>query len=121
MVNSLHRVNKRRPIPGLEELVKIAANVVAGMSTDQSLFYQLGLGSNSPELGAKKCRAQVHSRWVTTAEAFLFLWFSDHGLEGELLQRLEIIVTFIVQVYHHIYFKIKVILRLISNYFSNHC
>ena len=115
MVNSLRRVYKRKPIPGLEELVKIAANVVAGMSTDQSLFYQLGLaarsGELSPELGAKKCGALVHSRWVTTAEVFLFLWFSDHGLEGELLQRLEIIVTFIVQVYHHMYFKIKVILK----------
>ena len=110
------RVYRRKPVPGLEELVKIAADIVARMSTDQSLFYQLGLAARTGELslalGAKKCGAIVHSRWVTTAEAFLFLWFSEHGLEGELLERLETIVTFIVQVYHHMYFKIKVFIQL---------
>ena len=33
---------------------------------------------------------------------------SENGLEGELLYRLEIITTFVVQVYHHMYYEIKV-------------
>ena len=82
------------------------------MSTDQSIFYQLGkaarAGKLSKELGAMKCGNLVHSRWVTTAEAFIFLWFSEHGLQGELLDRLEMIVTFVVQVHHQLYFDIKV-------------
>ena len=45
-----------------------------------------------------KCGNLVHSRWVATAEAFIFLWFSEHGLQEELLDRLEMIVTFVVQV-----------------------
>ena len=56
----------------------------------------------------------VHSSWVTTAEAFIFLWFSDHGLEGELLWRLEIIVILVVQVYHQPYFDIKVLHRIVQ-------
>ena len=49
-----------------------------------------------------------HSRWVTTADTIIELYQSDHGLEGELLQRLETIVTYIVSVYCPMWFEIKV-------------
>ena len=112
MVNNMTRVYQAKPIPGLKTLLDIPDSVVSGMSTDQSIFYQLGkaarAGKLSKELGAMKCGNLVHSRWVPTAEAFIFLWFSEHGLQGELLDRLEMIVTFVVQVYHQLYFDIKV-------------
>ena len=101
-----------KPIPGLEELMDIPQDIVKNMSTDSSIFYQLGLavksGMLSKQLGTKKCGNICHSRWLTTGEALLFLWVSEHGLEGELLERLEIITTFVVQVYHHMYYEIKV-------------
>ena len=50
----------------------------------------------------------VHSRWLTFAEAVLLLHMSKHGLSGELLERLETIVTYIVSVYGLMWFQIKV-------------
>ena len=55
------------------------------------------------------CGNLCHSRWVTTGEAILFLWVSKHGLEGELEERLKVIVTFTLQVYHQMFFQIKVL------------
>lgn len=111
-VNSMERNYEFMAIPGLEELMAIPQDVVKNMSTDSSVFYQLGLavrtGKLSKELGTKKSGNICHSRWLTTGEAILFLWVSHHGLEGELLDRLRIIATFVVQVYHHMYFEIKV-------------
>ena len=97
-------------ISGKEELIDIPQDIVKKMSTDSSVFYQLGLavrtGNLSKELGTKKCGNIC--RWLTTGEAILFLWVSKHGLEGELLDRLKIIASFVVQVYHHMYYEIKV-------------
>ena len=50
----------------------------------------------------------MHSRWLTTAETFLEMWESEHGLEGDLYDRLEEIVTYIVSVYGPMWFNIKV-------------
>ena len=36
------------------------------------------------------------------------MWESEHGLEGELLEKLETIITFIVSVYGNMWFDIKV-------------
>ena len=49
----------------------------------------------------------VHSRWLTTAETFLEMWECEHGLEGELLERLKSIVVFIVSHYCPMWFLIK--------------
>ena len=111
-INSMKRNYEFEAIPGLEELLAIPQDVVKNMSTNSSVFYQLGLavrtGKLSKELGTKKSGNICHSRWLTTGEAVLFLWVSHHGLEGELLERLRIIATFVVQVYHHMYYEIKV-------------
>ena len=50
----------------------------------------------------------VHSKWLTTGSTFLDLWTRKHGLEGELYTRLETIVTYLVSVYVHMFFLIKV-------------
>lgn len=49
-----------------------------------------------------------HSRWLTTGCALLRLWVSEHGLTGDLLLRLERIVTFAVTAYFKCWFEIKV-------------
>ena len=107
-VNSMERNYNFKPIPGLEELLDIPQDSVKKMSTDSSIFYQRGLAVRSgklcKQLGTKKSGNICHSRWLTTGEAVIFLWVSKHGLEGELLYRLEIITTFVVQVYHHMYY-----------------
>ena len=56
----------------------------------------------------RKPGAIVHSRWLTFAENLSFMWMSDHGLEGELYKRLEMIVAFVVSVYFPMWFNIKV-------------
>ena len=107
-VDSMERNYNFKPIPGLEELLDIPQDIVKNMSTDSSIFYQLGLAVRSEklykQLGTKKSGNICHSRWLTTGEAVIFLWVSEHGLEGDLLYRLEIITTFVVQVYHHMYY-----------------
>ena len=111
-VNTMERNFNFKVIPGLEDLLFIPQDIVERMSSDSSIFYQLGIavrtGKLSQELASKKCGNLVHSRWLTTGEALLFLWMSHHGLEGEVLKKLELIVTFVVQVYQHMYFEIKV-------------
>ena len=48
-----------------------------------------------------------HSRWLTTANQFLRLWVSKHGVTGENLYRLREIIKFIVGVYYPMWFMIK--------------
>ena len=99
-------------IPVLEDLLSIPQDIVKWMSTDSSIFYQLGVAVRtdklSKELSSKKCGNFVHSCLLTTSEALIFLWMSHHSFEGEVLKRLELIVTNVVQVYQHMYFGIKV-------------
>ena len=94
------------------ELVELPPEVMSDISTDQSQFYQLVQAVRSGilprELALRKTGNMVHSRWLTFAEAVLLLWMSQHGLTGELLQRLETIVTYIVSVYALMWFRIKV-------------
>jgi hypothetical protein len=49
-----------------------------------------------------------HARWLTTANLFLDWWCRNHGLTGQLLSRLRMIVDFIVNVYYPCWFQIKV-------------
>ena len=82
------------------------------MSKDSSLFYQLGMAirsGNLPlELGNKKCGTLVHSRWLTTGTAILLLYCSHHGLDSVEEKKLTLLAKFTVQVYHQMYWDIKV-------------
>ena len=49
-VNSMERNYNFKPIPGLEELLDIPQDIVKNMSTDSSIFYQLGLAVRSGKL-----------------------------------------------------------------------
>ena len=93
-------------------LIKLPEEIVKDLSTDQNLLYlrcQAARSGHLPrDVALRKSGHIVHSRWVTTAETFIEFWQSEHGLEGELLKRLELVVTFIVSVYCPMWFSIKV-------------
>ena len=112
VVNQLERNYSFKPIPGLSELQTIPPQVVAEMSNDSSLFYRLGMairtGQLPAELATRKCGTLVHSRWLTTGTAILLLYVSHHGLEEEEELKLELLAKFTLQVYHHMYWEIKV-------------
>ena len=111
-VDSLERNYSFKKICVGPELIVLPPEVKSDISTDQSQFYQLveavRSGKLERKLGLRKTGNMVHSRWLTFAEAVLLLWMSKHGLSGELLQRLETIVIYIVSVYGLMWFQIKV-------------
>lgn len=93
-------------------LIKLPEEIIKDLSTDQNLLYlrcQAAMSGHLPrDVALRKSGHIVHSRWVTTAETFIEFWQSEHGLQGELLKRLELVVTFIVSVYCPMWFNIKV-------------
>ena len=56
-----------------------------------------------------KCGGLSHARWINTGTALLLLYVSKHDLSPELEERLNLLVTFTVQVYHQMFFQIKVL------------
>ena len=111
-VDDMERNYEFPPIEGLEELIDIPQDIVNSMSTDASICYQLvkavTSGRLSERLAGMKCGKQCHSRWITTGEAILILWMCKHELTGDTLDTLKLLVTFLVQVYFPMFFKIKV-------------
>ena len=93
------------------DMIKLSEDVVNDLSKDQKLLYKrccaVRSGVLTRDVALCKSGPICHSRWLTTAETFIELYQSDHGLEGELLQRLETIVTYIVSVYCPMWFEIK--------------
>ena len=85
--------------------------IISQLSTDQKQLYRRYTAARTGilprDVALSKSGNIVHSRWLTTAETFLEMWESEHGLEGELLQRLETIITFIVSEYCPMWFDIK--------------
>ena len=50
-----------------------------------------------------------HSRWLTTADAFMRLYVNSHGLtDPAVLKTVKVITIFIVGVYYPCWFEIKV-------------
>ena len=93
-------------------LIELPPQVLSEISTDQKNFYRRCIAAKTGilprEVALCKSGTIVHSRWLTTAETFLEMYESEHQLEGELLDRLETIVTYIVSVYAVMWFEIKV-------------
>jgi hypothetical protein len=111
-VDSLERNYNFKKICLGPDLIDLPPEVKSDISTDQSQFYELveavRSGNLPRKLALRKTGNMVHSRWLTFAEAVLLLYMSKHGLSGELLERLETIVTYIVSVYGLMWFQIKV-------------
>ena len=64
-------------------------------------------GKLDDQLAKIICGELSTARWCTTGEALLMLWMSDHGLTGETLRILEVLVRFTINVYFKLYFDIK--------------
>ena len=111
-VPDMQRTQNFKKIALGPDLIQLSDQVIGDLSTDQELSYKLVLAIRSGHLprdiALRKPGAVVHSRWLTFAENMCFLWMSDHGLQGELYKRLELIVTFVVSVYFPMWFNIKV-------------
>ena len=118
LVNSMKKKSSFEAIPGSGPLIELPEKIVKEMSTDASLSYRLlcavRSGKLSPELASMKCGHIVHSRWLTTGECLMMLWMCDHGLKGEVLRKLRLIVNFVCNVYFPMFFEIKVKNSIIS-------
>ena len=101
-----------RPLPGGEDLVEMPEHIVNSLATDAVVSYKyvkaVKTGVLPPELAKLKPGPIVHSRWLTTGEALLFLWTRHHGLVGRDAKNLETLVTFCLRSYFKLFFDIKV-------------
>ena len=99
-------------LPGGEDLIAMPENVVNSMSTDQRTSYKLVQavkeGSLPLNMQEMHCGPLCHARWLTTAQRLVFMWTREHGLTGQLLRVLEVLVKFCLQHYFKLYFDIKV-------------
>ena len=99
-------------LPGGEDLIDLPDDIVKGLCTDANICYQycqaLKSGILPPKLLELKPGPIVHSRWLTTGEAVLFMWPRKHGLQGKDRKNLELLVKFCLQSYFKLYFDIKV-------------
>ena len=111
-VNTMSRKSSFEPIEETEEIIQLPEKIVKEMSTDAALSYQLltavRAGKLPPELASRKCGTIVHSRWLTTGQTLMMLYMSEHNLTGEVLRKLKLIVTFVSNVYFHMFYEIKV-------------
>ena len=94
------------------DLIFLPPKIVKSLSTDANLAYLRCVAVRSGilprEVALRKTGEIVHSRWLTTGSTFVDMWTRDHGLKGELYDRLETIVTYCVSVYFPMFFLIKV-------------
>ena len=94
------------------ELIELPSEIVKTLSTDANLAYlrckavRSGILPRDVEL--RKTGEIVHSRWLTTGSTFLDMWMKEHGLTGELYDRLETIVIYEVSLYFPMFFLLKV-------------
>ena len=90
-----------------EESIIELPDVVKNLSTDTKNCYRLIKATTTEklmeELVTIKCGPLCQSRWLSTVtgKALLMLWMGYHKLEGEVLRRLRMLITFCV----HVYFK----------------
>ena len=111
-VNEMAYDSKFRPLPGGEDLIAMTEKTVDGMSSDQRTSYRLVKavkeGSLPQAMQEMQCGPLCHARWLTTGQRLVFMWTRHHGLSGENLKTLEILVKFCLQFYFKIFFEIKV-------------
>ena len=101
-----------RALPGGEELVTLQGEVLEKMSTDQKTCYKLVKavreGSLPKGMQDMLCGPLCHARWLTTGQRLVFMWTRVHGLTGQPLRTLEVLVKFCLTYYFKLYFDMKV-------------
>ena len=95
------------PIP----LPEMPQEVINDLSTDQHYAYRIckmiATGEVDEDLLNMKVGIVCHSRWLTTACRFCRLYISKHKFTGEVLKKLNSIVTVCVWDYFPMWFFIK--------------
>ena len=101
-----------RALPGGEELIILTEAVLAKMSTDQCQCYKLVKavkeGRLPKEMQEMMCGPLCHARWLTTGQRLVYMWTRKHGLTGQALRTLEVLVKFCLTYYFKLYFDMKV-------------
>ena len=109
--------NNFKAMPGGEDLYPLPEDIMNSLSTDACVSYKyvqaIKAGVLPTELAELKPGPIVHSRWLTTGEALLFMWTRKHGLVGKDKANLETLVSFCIKSYFKLYFDIKVMHHLI--------
>ena len=92
-------------------LIYLSPDIIKDLSTDQSYAYQIVTSIKTGVLPKRLSLLEIgpvcHSRWLTTALRFCRIWVSKHGI-GENLNKLRLIVEYIVGVYVPNWFNIKI-------------
>ena len=101
-----------RALPIGEDLITMPEDIVNNLSTDQMTTYKLVKAVKSgylpKEMQEMQCGPLCHARWLTTAQRLVYMWTREHGLTGEALKVLEMLVSFCITSYFKLYFDIKV-------------
>ena len=94
------------------DLISLPPDIVKNLSSDANLSYlrchAVRSGVLPRDVALRKTGKIVHCRWLTTGSTFLDMYMKEHSLEGELLDRLNTIVIYLVTVYFPMFFRIKV-------------
>ena len=111
-VNEMSYNSGFKKMPAGENLIHLPDDVLQKMSTDQKTCYKLVKavkeGVLPVELQDMLCGTLNHARWLTTAQRLVFLWTRNHGLSGNNLKVLELLVKFCLEYHFKIYFDLKV-------------
>ena len=87
-----------------EPLIHLKNETLRDLSADQSYGYQITQAIKTGHLPSHLALLEIgpvsHSRWLTTANRLCRMRVSKHGLKGEKLHNLRMIVEFIVVVYY---------------------
>ena len=99
-------------LPDGEELIQIPNTILKNMSTDQKTCYNLvnavKAGALPNDLKDVTCGTLNHARWLTTGQRLVYMWTRKHGLSGNNLKVLRLLVNFCLQYYFPVFFDIKV-------------
>ena len=101
-----------RALPGGEDLITLTKSVVAKVTTDQRTSYKLvkavKVGSLPKEMQEIRCGPLCHARWLNTVQRLVFMWTRKHGLTGQDLRTLEVLVQVYITFYFKLYFHMMV-------------
>ena len=115
LVDTTERNTEFKLIPLLEPLVHINENIVSKMSTDSMVarkyLQAVVKGKINSEIVDLDCGKLCHSRWLTRGMRCLLLYMSKHNLGSKDTNILEMLATWVTQVYLPMFYEIKVTMK----------
>ena len=93
-------------------LIELTDKVIMDLSTDQAYAYKITNAIRSGVLSNVLALLEIgpicESRWLTKANRLCRMWVSKHGLSKKNIQKLKLIIEFVIGVYMPNWFNIKV-------------